>query len=172
MVVPNFEVLRERRIVNAREVIRFDIETLSAQLPSTKRILGFDIWQDDLPRTTTRKIKRFEVERRLSAGQAAGHEVRHEHDGVSALVAAAQFQPDVVLLDLGLPGMDGLEVARRLRSHPQLASVRIVALTGFAQGADRSRSAAAGIESHLVKPVDMNTLMDAIGALTKSRPSA
>ena len=106
--------------------------------------------------------------------QAAGHEVRHEHDGASALVAAAQFQPDVVLLDLGLPGMDGLEVARRLRGYPQLAGVRIVALTGFAQGADRSRSAAVGIESHLVKPVDMNTVMDAIGALTKTRsePSA
>lgn len=106
--------------------------------------------------------------------QAAGHEVRHEHDGASALVAAAQFQPDVVLLDLGLPGMDGLEVARRLRGYPQLAGVRIVALTGFAQVTDRSRSAAVGIESHLVKPVDMNTVMDAIGALTKTRskPSA
>ncbi|MBZ5510134.1 MAG: AMP-binding protein [Acidobacteriia bacterium] len=71
VVVPNFEVLRERKIVNARQVIRFDIETLSAQLPSTKRILGFDIWQDDLPRTTTRKIKRFEVERRVKEEQAA-----------------------------------------------------------------------------------------------------
>jgi long-chain acyl-CoA synthetase len=74
VVVPNFEGLRERRIVNAREVIRFDIETLSAQLPSSKRILGFDIWQDDLPRTTTRKIKRFEVERRVQQGHAAGQE--------------------------------------------------------------------------------------------------
>ena len=67
VVVPNMETLRERKIVNAREIIRFDLETLSAQLPSTKRILGFDIWQDDLPRTTTRKIKRFEVERRVKA---------------------------------------------------------------------------------------------------------
>ncbi|MFI5112350.1 MAG: AMP-binding protein [Terriglobales bacterium] len=73
VVVPNFEVLRERRIVNARQVIRFDIETLSAQLPSTKRILGFDVWQEDLPRTTTRKIKRFEVERRVKEEQAAAH---------------------------------------------------------------------------------------------------
>src|SRR3954447_12087415 len=63
--------------------------------------------------------------------KAAGHEVREEHDGTSALVAAAQFQPDVVLLDLGLPGMDGIEVARRMRSYPQLGEVRIVALTGF-----------------------------------------
>ncbi len=72
VVVPNFEVLRERKIVNLREVIRFDIETLSAQLPSTKRILSFEIWQDDLPRTTTRKVKRFEIVRRVRQRQAAG----------------------------------------------------------------------------------------------------
>src|SRR5205814_5862708 len=103
--------------------------------------------------------------------RAAGHEVREEHDGASALVAAAQFQPDVVLLDLGLPGMDGIEVARRLRSYPQLAQVRIVALTGFGQGADRRRSAAVGIESHLVKPVDVDTVIEAIGAAwAKARP--
>jgi PAS domain S-box-containing protein len=93
---------------------------------------------------------------------AAGHEVREEHDGTSALVAAAQFQPDVVLLDLGLPGMDGIEVARRMRSYPQLGEVRIVALTGFGQGSARTRSAAVGIESLLVKPVDMQTIMDAV----------
>ncbi|HEY5164233.1 MAG TPA: AMP-binding protein [Terriglobales bacterium] len=70
-VVPNFEVLRERKIVNAREVIRFDIETLSQRFPATKRLLSFDIWQQDLPRTTTRKIKRFEVERVVRERQAA-----------------------------------------------------------------------------------------------------
>ncbi len=96
--------------------------------------------------------------------EGAGHEVRQEHDGMGAVVAAAQFQPDVVLLDLGLPGMDGIEVARRLRTYPQLAGVRIVALTGFGQGSDRKRSAAVGIESHLVKPVDVDTVMQAIAA--------
>ncbi len=74
VVVPNFEVLRERKIVNAREVIRFDIESLSAQLPSTKRILGFEIWQEELPRTTTRKIKRFEVEHKIKQAQLAAHD--------------------------------------------------------------------------------------------------
>jgi signal transduction histidine kinase/DNA-binding response OmpR family regulator len=100
--------------------------------------------------------------------RTAGHEVREEHDGTSALVAAAQFQPDVVLLDLGLPGMDGIEVARRIRSYPQLGEVRIVALTGFGQGSARSRSAAAGIESLLVKPVDMQTIMDAVSGVEMS----
>ncbi len=70
VVVPNFEVLKERKVVNAKEVLRWDIETLSAQLPSTKRILSYDIWQEELPRTTTRKIKRFEVEKRVKLGQS------------------------------------------------------------------------------------------------------
>ncbi|HWC20390.1 MAG TPA: AMP-binding protein, partial [Terriglobales bacterium] len=64
VIVPNFDVLRERKVVNAREVIRFDVEGLSAQLPSTKRILSYDIWQEDLPRTTTRKLKRFQIRQR------------------------------------------------------------------------------------------------------------
>src|SRR5690349_2914935 len=69
VIVPNFDVLRERKIVNAREVIRFDVENLSMELPSTKRILSFDLWSDPLPRTTTRKLKRFEIQRRVMAGE-------------------------------------------------------------------------------------------------------
>jgi long-chain acyl-CoA synthetase len=75
VVVPNFELLRERKVVNTREVIRFDIETLSAQLPSTKRILSFEVWQEELPRTTTRKLKRFEIERRVQENQKRGAEM-------------------------------------------------------------------------------------------------
>jgi long-chain acyl-CoA synthetase len=67
VIVPNFDVLRQRRIVNAKEAIRFDIESLSPQIASTKRIGSYEIWPDDLPRTTTRKIKRFEVEKRVKA---------------------------------------------------------------------------------------------------------
>ncbi len=72
VVVPNFDVLKERKIVNAKEVIRFDIEGLSAQLASTKRIAGYEIWQEDLPRTTTRKLKRFEIEKRVRANLVKG----------------------------------------------------------------------------------------------------
>jgi long-chain acyl-CoA synthetase len=72
VVVPNFDVLKERKIVNAKEVLRFDIESLSAELPSTKRIGSYEIWQEDLPRTTTRKLKRFEIEKRVRANQAKG----------------------------------------------------------------------------------------------------
>lgn len=69
VVVPNFEVLRQRKVVNAKEVIRFDIEGLSAKLASTKRISGYEIWQEDLPRTTTRKLKRFEIQKMVKAGK-------------------------------------------------------------------------------------------------------
>jgi long-chain acyl-CoA synthetase len=72
VIVPNFDVLKERKVVNAKEVIRFDIEGLSQQLASTKRIGNYEIWQEDLPRTTTRKLKRFEIEKRVRANQARG----------------------------------------------------------------------------------------------------
>ena len=72
VIVPDFDVLRERRIVNASEVIRFDVENLSVELPSTKRILSFALWPDPLPRTTTRKLKRFEIQRRVMAGERSG----------------------------------------------------------------------------------------------------
>ncbi len=72
VIVPNFEVLREHKIVNIREVIRYDVEGISATLPATKRILSYDIWQDDLPRTTTRKLRRNEIEKKLLALYASG----------------------------------------------------------------------------------------------------
>jgi long-chain acyl-CoA synthetase len=70
VIVPNFDELRKRKIVNAKEVIRFDIEGLSSEIATTKRISSYEIWQEDLPRTTTRKIKRFEVQKRVKANQA------------------------------------------------------------------------------------------------------
>jgi long-chain acyl-CoA synthetase len=70
VVVPNFDELRKRKIVNAKEIIRYDIEGLSSQIATTKRISSYEVWQDDLPRTTTRKIKRFEVQKRVQANQS------------------------------------------------------------------------------------------------------
>ncbi len=72
VVVPDFDLLKERKIVNAKEVIRFDIEGISAQIPSTKRLGSYEIWQDPLPRTTTRKLKRFELEKRVRENQKKG----------------------------------------------------------------------------------------------------
>ena len=87
-----------------------------------------------------------------------GHEVRMAHDGPSALEAAKEISPEVVLLDIGLPGMDGYEVVRRLRELPQARDALIVALTGFGQEKDRARALAAGFDEHLVKPVDLATV--------------
>jgi long-chain acyl-CoA synthetase len=69
VIVPDFDVLRQKKIVNAKEVMRYDIESLSQQIASTKRIASYEIWQDDLPRTTTRKIKRFQVEKRVKENE-------------------------------------------------------------------------------------------------------
>jgi len=87
-----------------------------------------------------------------------GHEVRVAHDGPSALRVAREFSPDVILLDIGLPAMDGYEVVRRLRELPQARGALIVALTGFGQQSDRQRALAAGFDEHLVKPVDLDTV--------------
>jgi long-chain acyl-CoA synthetase len=98
VVVPNFEVLKQRKIVNAKEVLRYDIEGLSLQLPSSKRIGSYEIWQEPLPRTTTRKLKRFEIEKRVRAKQAPGRsddaEVRPEKP-LSAEDTAWLEQPEV-----------------------------------------------------------------------------
>ena len=96
VVVPNFEVLKQRKIVNAKEVVRFDIENLSQQLPSTKRILSYEIWQGDLPRTTTRKLKRFEIEKRVRANQAQGRvESDISEPAISEADLAWLHQPEV-----------------------------------------------------------------------------
>jgi len=87
-----------------------------------------------------------------------GHEVRVAYDGPAALEAARTFNPQVGLLDIGMPGMDGVELARRLRRDLRLDGVLLVALTGYGRDEDRQRSAAAGFNAHLVKPVDVAAL--------------
>jgi long-chain acyl-CoA synthetase len=98
VVVPDFDVLKERKIVNAKEVIRFDIEGISSHIPSTKRIGSYEIWQDPLPRTTTRKLKRFELEKRVRANQKSGQASDSEIKTQPALSAEDQQwleQPEV-----------------------------------------------------------------------------
>jgi CheY-like chemotaxis protein/two-component sensor histidine kinase len=83
-----------------------------------------------------------------------GHEVETARDGLEALAAAERFNPDLVLLDLGMPGLDGYGACKRLREQPWSRDMTIVALTGWGQDADRLRTTAAGFDDHLVKPVD------------------
>jgi PAS domain S-box-containing protein len=87
-----------------------------------------------------------------------GHEVRVAHDGTSALEVATSYRPDMVLLDIGMPGMDGYEVARRMRQLPGLQKIVLAALTGWGQHKDRRRTAEAGFDYHLVKPVEPKCL--------------
>ncbi len=90
--------------------------------------------------------------------KSLGHEVAVAYDGLGALEKADELTPDVVLLDIGLPGIDGYEVARRLRQRMPGSPVRIAALTGYGQPSDRRRSLAASFDVHFVKPVDLATL--------------
>jgi CheY-like chemotaxis protein len=87
-----------------------------------------------------------------------GHESRAAYDGAEALAIAEGYRPEVVLLDLGMPGMDGLEVARRLRARTDTPQPRIIAVTGWGKGDDRARTREAGFDFHLVKPADETQL--------------
>ena len=86
--------------------------------------------------------------------QHIGHHVIQAHDGRGGLDAAVQHEPDVIVCDLGLPGMNGYEVARRLREMPQLRSALLIAVSGYGDAADRNRSSSAGFSHHLTKPAD------------------
>jgi CheY-like chemotaxis protein len=101
-----------------------------------------------------------------------GHEVVCAYTGEQALEQARSFKPEVVLLDIGLPGVDGYEVARRIRALGDLQTVRLVAITGYGQEADKARARAAGFADHLVKPVEFPALQRilAIPSLADTRP--
>jgi CheY-like chemotaxis protein len=88
----------------------------------------------------------------------AGQEVRVAYDGPAALRQALDFRPELVLLDIGMPGMDGYEVCRRLRRESAVARATVVALTGWGQDEDRRRSHEAGFDHHIVKPVEPSAL--------------
>ncbi|HVR39901.1 MAG TPA: MASE1 domain-containing protein [Thermoanaerobaculia bacterium] len=89
----------------------------------------------------------------------SGHEVRTASDGPRAIAEAARFSPEIVLLDIGLPGMDGYAVAEALRKLPQCAEALIVAVTGYGQPEDRERSRAAGLDEHLLKPIEPSRVL-------------
>lgn len=143
VIVPNFDELRKRKIVNAKEVIRYDIDHLSSEIATTKRISSYEIWQEDLPRTTTRKIKRFEVQKRVQANQ--GKEVSDDAElsaekpvtpeetawleqadvqrGLKIVREASRSAPSNLRpthsleLDLGLDSMQRVELLSRLEEE-------------------------------------------------------
>jgi signal transduction histidine kinase/DNA-binding response OmpR family regulator len=92
--------------------------------------------------------------------EVSGHQVRVCHDGASALRAAEEYCPQAVLLDIGLPGMDGYEIARRLRAAPATRKSLLIALTGYGQADDQRRAREAGFDHHLIKPADLEALTE------------
>jgi CheY-like chemotaxis protein len=95
----------------------------------------------------------------------AGFDVTTVHDGVAAVAEAERRSPDVVLLDLGLPLLDGFEVAERLRRVPGGPRPRLIAVSGYGQAGDRQRTASAGFEHHLVKPIDYHALVNLLSSV-------
>jgi PAS domain S-box-containing protein len=126
---------------------------------------------DDLERPTARRIlvvddNRDAADLLADTLNLLGHSVRTAYDGPSALDAARAFAPELALVDIGLPVMDGYEVARRLRRIDGLRHVQIVAVTGYGQNADRTASADAGFDDHLVKPIAADQLTAVVDRLS------
>jgi CheY-like chemotaxis protein len=142
--------------VDPRGIPPVDVEPLSVPPQARRRILVADDNSDAAGSLALRL-------------ELAGHEVRTAEDGVQALAVARTFKPEVVLLDLGMPAMDGYETARHLRRLAGGRDTRLIALTGWGQQQDRQRTAEAGFDVHLVKPVSELDLFQAIAA---SRPVA
>jgi CheY-like chemotaxis protein len=99
--------------------------------------------------------------------RARGHDTRTAFDGQAAVVAATEFRPDIVFLDIGLPIMDGYEVVQELRKLPGGTDMYLVAVTGYSEESDQRRSREAGFDTHLVKPIDIRSLDPLLSAAAK-----
>jgi len=118
-----------------------------------------------IPRPPTRKRRILIADDNLDAARSLGmmlemmgHEVRTTHDGLEAVAEGEQFKPDVALLDIGMPKLNGYEAARRIRASDWGRDIILVALTGWGQTEDRRRSGEAGFDHHMVKPVELAAL--------------
>jgi CheY-like chemotaxis protein len=101
-----------------------------------------------------------------------GHEVRTAYSGEEAVIAAATFQPELVLLDIGMPNVNGYDACRAIREQPRGEQIFVIALTGWGQERDRRRTEEAGFDDHLVKPVDPDVLARLLASLPAERRSA
>jgi PAS domain S-box-containing protein len=99
--------------------------------------------------------------------QESGHDVRTAYDGSSILEAALDYRPNVILLDIGLPGLNGFEVAKQLRRQPGLQNAVLVAMTGYGKESDRQRSQEAGFDHHLVKPADFGKVLQILATVSE-----
>ncbi|HTL32802.1 MAG TPA: ATP-binding protein [Kofleriaceae bacterium] len=137
------------------------------ELPAPRGAADADHITDSVAAAASRRILVIEDEDDAASLMAdilttVGHDVRVANDGASALAIIDRFTPEIVLLDIGLPVMDGYEVARRLRAALASHDVHFIALSGYGQPVDRRHSAEAGFDAHLVKPIDLATLQHTI----------
>ena len=140
--------------------------TLPAVLPSTEQAAPFD----RVPRGAARQVLIVEdnddTRAMLHETLAfSGHDVRAARDGTSGLALAAERAPDIALIDIGLPDLDGYEVARRLRATPGGRKIGLVAITGYGQPEDQKRAFEAGFDAHLTKPVAPERLKQVMAGL-------
>ena len=175
VIVPDFDTLRQRKVVNMKELIRWELEGLSQKLPSNKRILSYEVWQDDLPRTTTRKLKRFEIEKRVHANQAstqtgagdlsseqpldAEETAWLEHDDVRRALKvvreASKTAPRIIRpkdnleLDLGLDSMQRVELLVALEKElgGDVDESRVSEIYTVRELVDTVRESASGVAS-------------------------
>jgi CheY-like chemotaxis protein len=98
-----------------------------------------------------------------------GNDTRTAYDGEEAVVTVEEFRPDVVILDIGLPGLNGYEACRRIREQPWGKNTVLIAVTGWGQEEDRRRSHKAGFDNHMVKPIDPKALMRLLAELLQMR---
>lgn len=140
------------------------------RLPTTAEA-ATPVEPDRTSATETRALRVLIVEDNVDAAEmlalaisTLGHETKLAHDGAAAISAATQCPPDVIFLDIGLPGMSGYEVARKLRAMPALSDVHIAAVTGWGQEEDRRRAREAGCDSHFTKPLSPSALEDLLAA--------
>jgi signal transduction histidine kinase/CheY-like chemotaxis protein len=141
-------------------------------LPRLAAAAAQDVPQHDAPAAPGGGLSIMVVDDNVDAAatlamllEATGHRVIVEHEPLQALERARRDKPRVCLLDIGLPGMDGYELARRLRAQPATAHALLVAITGYGQDSDRELASEAGFDRHLVKPIDLDTLQATLAGL-------
>lgn len=138
--------------------------------------LASPVRQPDPEHTDTRRVLVVDDNEDAASALAElleleGHESRTASDGLEAIQIAEEWRPDVVLLDLGMPRIDGYEAARRIRAQPWGKEMGLVALTGWGQRQDRERTAACGFDAHLVKPIRIEALLEILARVTSEAPS-
>jgi PAS domain S-box-containing protein len=145
-----------------------------ARLPVAQSIGDTSHQSGDMPASEIQQLRLLIVDDNRDVAESAalwfsraGHNVRVAYSGETAVEAALAFRPQAILLDIGLPEMDGYEVARRMRQHPQFRDVRLIAISGYGQEGDRILSHQAGFDAHLVKPVDPRKVQEVLETLMK-----